>query len=134
MESTAVTSPEVRAAAVQKHVLALAYQPGKALLQTAFMLWMSGTSIQIFSIMMTGMALINPLKAIVTTNQTFKQFESEPSVDLRIPKLIFISLQFVAFAAAMYKTYTMGLLPVTSGDWTSYIPSQTFLESSTSPL
>ena len=95
---------------------------------------MSGTSVQIFSIMMTGMALMNPIKAIATTNQVFKVFEKEPSVELKLPKLIYISLQFVLLAAALYKTHTMGLLPVTSGDWTSYIPTKTFSEASSFPL
>ena len=123
----------MRLAAVQRQVLAIAYSPGKALFTTAFMLWMSGNSIQIFSIMMTGMALINPLKAIVATGKTFEKFEKE-GVDLRLAKLIFISLQVVSLLVALYKTHAMGLLPVTSGDWTSYIPTRTYAETSSSPL
>ena len=77
---------------------------------------------------------MNPIKAMVATNQTFKAFENEPSVDLKLPKLIYISLQFVLLAAALYKTHTMGLLPVTSGDWTSYIPAKIYSEASTYPI
>ena len=51
-------------AAKQQQVMAMAYAPGKGIMTTAFMLWMSGSSIQIFSLMMTGMALINPINAI----------------------------------------------------------------------
>ena len=94
---------------------------------------MSGSSIQIFSIMMTGMALLNPIKAIVATNKTFERYEKE-GVDLRLAKLIFISLQFVALVMALYKTYTMGLLPVTSGDWTSYLPDRTYTEACSMPV
>ena len=32
------------------------------------MLWMAGSSVNIFSIMFTGMSLMNPLKAIANTN------------------------------------------------------------------
>ncbi len=84
--------------------------------------------------MMTGMALINPIKAIASTNQTFQQFEKEEGVDLRLPKLIFISLQIVSLLMALYKTYTMGLLPATSADWASYLPEKTYAERSAIPL
>lgn len=36
--------------------------PGKSLFMTAFMMYMSGSGVQIFSIMITAMALLNPLK------------------------------------------------------------------------
>jgi hypothetical protein len=61
------------------------------------MLWMSGSSIQIFSIMMTGMALINPLKGIASTNEAFKSFDNEEGVDLRLPKFLYVSLQVLFY-------------------------------------
>jgi hypothetical protein len=125
---------EQQLATKQRQVMSLAYSPGKGLLTTGFMLWMSGSSIQVFSIMMTGMALINPIKAIVGVNETFKKFANEEGVDTRLPKLIFIVLQILALAVGLYKTYTMNLLPVTSADWTSFLPEKECLESSTVPL
>ena len=89
---------------------------------------------QIFSIMATGMALMGPLKAIVTINQTFEKFKGEEGVDLRLPKLLFLALQIIGLAVGLYKTYTMGLLPVTSADWTSFIPDKRYLEVSSVPL
>ena len=51
LDSVSITlQHEKEVAAKNKHCMALATGPGKSLLQTAFMLWMSGTSIQIFSI------------------------------------------------------------------------------------
>ena len=38
------------------------------------------------------MALINPLKAILTTNTVFRPF-SDSEVDVKLPKLIFVGLQ-----------------------------------------
>ncbi len=107
-------------AAKQKQVLAIAYSPGKNIMTTAFMLWMSGSSIQIFSLMMTGMALVNPINAIANVGATFAKYEGE-GVDLKFPKLIFLSLQVVALAVGVYKCSSMGLLPLTSADWTHYI-------------
>lgn len=112
----------------------MAYGPGKNLLTTAFMLWMSGSSIQIFSIMMTGMALFNPLKALLTMNEPFKPFEKEEGVDLKIPKVIFAFLQILSLAVALYKCSTMGLLPLTSSDWIDYLPALYYKENAMLPF
>lgn len=42
--------------------------PFKSLLQTAFMMWMSGNSINIFSIMITGMIIMNTAKSLFNMN------------------------------------------------------------------
>lgn len=103
------------------------------------------------------MALINPVKSILGTNDAFKGFDkgtagaetskdsdttaavvaedtSDGTVDLRLPKLIYISIQIVALALGIYKCSTMGLLPLTSADWTSYIPQPAYLEHALIPL
>jgi hypothetical protein len=108
------------------------------------------------------MALINPVKAILGTNDAFKGFgksttssdegnkedggsgtataaisaeaEEEGHVDLRLPKLIYISIQLIALAMGLYKCSTMGLLPLTSADWTSYIPQPIYTEHAVVPL
>ena len=54
--------------------VAWATAQARSLFMTGFMLWMSGAGVHIFSIMITGMALLNPLKAIFNTNKTFEQF------------------------------------------------------------
>lgn len=129
-----VMPAEMQLAAAQRQLYAIAYSPGKSLLSTAFMLWMSGSSIQIFSIMMTGMALFNPLKAIATLNDTFRAFEKEDGLNLYMPKLIFLSLQILSLGVAVYKCSTMGLLPLTSSDWVDYLPQYEYLEYSTIPV
>mmetsp|Transcript_17978 Transcript_17978/g.30241 ORF Transcript_17978/g.30241 Transcript_17978/m.30241 type:complete len:131 (-) Transcript_17978:89-481(-) len=127
-------STEMQLAAKRRQLSNLAYSPGKGLLTTGFMLWMSGNSIQIFSIMMTGMALFNPLKAIATINETFRPFEKDDGLNLYIPKMTFLALQILSLAVAVYKCSTMGLLPLTSSDWLSYLPDRPFLEHSGVPL
>lgn len=120
--------------AKNRHCMALATGPGKALLQTAFMLWMSGTSIQIFSIYTTGNALLNPLKGIGSINQVFGKFDGEEGVDTRLPKLIFVALQLLAVGVALYKCATMNLLPLTSADWLWRLPERTYTEIAGVPL
>jgi hypothetical protein len=128
-EGSVIISADLQLAAKQRQVMAIAYGPGKSLMSTAFMLWMSGSSIQIFSIMTTGMALFTPIKGLTTINLAFGAFEKEEGVDLRLAKLLYISLQILALGVALYKTYTMGLLPVTSADWTFSLLEKQFVES-----
>ena len=42
--------------------------PFKSLLQTGFMMWMSGNSINIFSIMITAMIVMNTTKSLLNLN------------------------------------------------------------------
>lgn len=133
-QNAAQMSADMQLAAKQRQVLAIAYAPGKNLFTTAFMLYMSGSSVQIFSIMMTGMALINPLKALLTVNDAFKNFEKEDGIDLKFPKLIFIGMQIVAFAVGVYNCSRMGLLPLTSADWVSYLPEGKYVEYAGAPM
>ena len=112
--------------AKNKHCMNLAIGPGKALLQTGFMMWMSGSSIQIFSIYTTGNALINPLKSIGNIKQIFGKFDKEEGVDTRLPKLIFVGLQLLTVAMALYKCATMSLLPLSSADWVWRLGSRQF--------
>jgi len=46
----------------------LAWSPAKNFMMTGLMLWMSGSGVHIFSIMITGMAIYNPVKSAVTVN------------------------------------------------------------------
>jgi hypothetical protein len=122
--------------------MAIAYGPGKALLSTAFMLWMSGSSVQIFSIMMTGMALVTPIKGLLSLGEAFKGLQAGQDkvtdavggVDLRLPYLIYSSLQLLALGVAVYKCSTMGLLPLTSADWVDYLPVPLLSHLSASPI
>jgi hypothetical protein len=49
--------------------MAIGTAPLKNIGMTAFMLYMFGSGIQIFSIMMLGMAFWNPLKSLLNTRQ-----------------------------------------------------------------
>lgn len=137
--------------------MAMATAPGSNILMTGFMLWMSGSNINLFSIMFTGMALFNPLKAIFTVNSAFEKF-NDGQVELILPKLIYCALHLLSLGAitrthlyflnaisshfpacthtgiALYKCGTMGLLPITSADWTGYLPVKEFTEFSPAPV
>jgi len=104
----------------------MALQPGKSFAMTAFMLWMSGSGVHPFSIMITFYAVYNPIKSAFTVNSVFKPF-SDPKADTMInaalltAKATFVALNLVAMCGALYKMNTMGLLPNTPSDWSSFL-------------
>jgi ER membrane protein complex subunit 4 len=122
-------SQEQRVARRQKDAMGFAYSPAKNIFSTGLMLWMSGNSIQIFSIYATGNALTTPITAMLRAPTMFKRFEME-GVDLTVPLLVFYAMQLVCLAIAVWKLNGMGLLPMTAADWTNYIPIREVIESS----
>lgn len=90
----------------------VALGPVKGLPMTAIMMYMSGNTLQIFSIMMVVMAFKNPIMGIVSTNQAFARFESETNRSQIVPvKLLYVAMQFLALAVGVWKINSMGLLP-----------------------
>ncbi|KAH8057967.1 ER membrane protein complex subunit [Aureococcus anophagefferens] len=119
---------------MQKRAMEMGIAPGKNIFMQGFMMWMSGSSINIFSIMITGMAFINPVKSILAIDDTFKRFAHDPAVDLTLPKLAFVGCNCGMIALALWKLNTMGLLPITAADWTSFLVDKTHVESSSVPI
>lgn len=90
----------------------VALGPLKNLPMTAVMMYMSGNSLQIFSIMMVFMAFKNPIMGILGTQQAFERFESETNKGgIFQVKLAYIAAQLVALALGVWKVNGMGLLP-----------------------
>lgn len=90
----------------------VALGPIKNLPMTAIMMYMSGNSLQIFSIMMVFMAFKNPIMGILATNQAFERFETETNrAKIVQVKLAYVVMQVVALALGVWKVNSMGLLP-----------------------
>ncbi|KAI8092968.1 uncharacterized protein BX664DRAFT_328614 [Halteromyces radiatus] len=106
--------------------------PAKSIPMNAFMIYMSGNGVQIFSVMITVMLFITPIKAIMSLNQTFERFETkgskQPGADLMISKLTFIGLHIITICLGIYKVNAMGLLPTTTSDWLAFLPHKHVLE------
>ncbi len=83
---------------------------------------------------MTANSLMGPVKALAGISQYFAKFEKEEGLDLTNPKLIYAAVQCVGLAMALYKCSTLGLLPLTSADWTTLIPIKVYKEYSGIPL
>ena len=90
----------------------VALGPIKSLPMTGIMMYMSGNSLQIFSIMMVFMAFKNPIMGILGTNQAFERFETESNrAKMLQVKLAYVAMQVVALALGIWKINGMGLLP-----------------------
>jgi len=104
----------------------LSWSPIKNFMQMAFMMWMSGSGVHIFSIMITYQALSSPVTAMLATNKTFKGFEDRTmgaaeKANLLMSKLIYVGMNMVAMSGGLYKMSMMGLLPNTPSDWVSFL-------------
>ncbi|KAI0023111.1 hypothetical protein F4780DRAFT_769483 [Xylariomycetidae sp. FL0641] len=99
----------------------VALAPVKGLPMTAIMMYMSGNSLQIFSIMMVYMAFKNPIMGLLATNQAFEKFESDTNKAKVIQvKLAYVAMQLLALAVGIWKVNAMGLLPTTRSDWLAW--------------
>ncbi|CAG9937069.1 unnamed protein product [Clonostachys rosea f. rosea IK726] len=113
----------------------VALAPIKALPMTAIMMYMSGNSLQIFSIMMVFMAFKNPLMGLVNTNQAFERFQNESISGQMIQvKLVYVACQLVALAVGVWKVNAMGLLPTTTSDWLMWEAQRNSIDFSTTAL
>ncbi|KAI8991330.1 hypothetical protein BDF20DRAFT_909124 [Mycotypha africana] len=112
----------------------VAMGPAKSIPMNAIMIYMSGTSLQIFTVMVTAMLFFQPIKAIMSVQETFSRFESTgkaktlPGADLLTPKLTFIGLHLVTILMGIYKVNAMGLLPNTASDWLAFLHPKEVLE------
>ncbi|KAI8618102.1 hypothetical protein BC830DRAFT_1110275, partial [Chytriomyces sp. MP71] len=111
-----------------------------------FMLYMSGNSVQIYSIMVTVMLFQNALRGIFSTEQAFARFEttdttadttssdkkaSKSSQSLLLPKVVYVFAQLVLMGLGLYKCHSMGLLPTSHSDWLSFLEPKRVVEFST---
>ena len=90
----------------------LALAPAKQLPMNAIMMYMSGNSLQIFSIMMVFMLFMNPVKGLLGINQAFERFETDGTrARLWAVKAVYVLMQLVALGLGVWKVNGMGLLP-----------------------
>ncbi|KAE8740909.1 hypothetical protein FOCC_FOCC013577 [Frankliniella occidentalis] len=103
----------------------LALAPLKQVPMNLFIMYMAGNSISPFPIMMVGMLLIRPFKALFTLQSTFKMIEGNHAI---MQKLVYFLGNIVGMLLALYKCQSMGLLPSHSSDWLAFIDPPVRLE------
>ena len=102
---------------------AVAKSPSGQIMQSMMMFYMSGSTVSIFSIMITMQFFTNPLKAIASVNATFTPYEHK-DINLLLPKLAFIAVNLALMAMAVYKFSMLGIIPVTPNDWSAIISTR----------
>ena len=90
-----------------------------------FLMYMAGSSISIFPIMMVGMLFMRPIKALLSLSSAFKMIEGSHHI---VQKMVFILGNFVNLAVALYKCQSMGLLPTHASDWLAFAEPQDRME------
>lgn len=99
----------------------IALGPAKQLPMQAIMAYMSGNSLQIFSIMMVFMLFKGPIQAIMQTNSAFTRFETDSMKSKMLGvKIVYVLMQCSLLALGIYKVNSMGLLPTTRSDWLAW--------------
>jgi hypothetical protein len=102
---------------------AIAMGPGKQIPMMFFMMWMTGNGLHLFSIMMTGMALMQPIRSLLAINTAFANIKlSGREINLTQQKLVYIVCVCGGLCVGAWKLNKMGLLPLTSADWVTLVP------------
>ncbi|KAK4498869.1 hypothetical protein PRZ48_009379 [Zasmidium cellare] len=114
-------TPEEMDSLKLKKAWELALAPAKQLPMNAIGMYMTGNSLQIFSIMMVFMLFKAPVQAIFNIQSTFQRLESDGNKEQMIlAKLAYIGCNLLALALGVWKVNGMGLLPTTRSDWLAW--------------
>ncbi|KAJ6620309.1 endoplasmic reticulum protein [Mycena sp. CBHHK59/15] len=123
---TPARSPASYDALKEKRALDLATGPAKSLPMQAFMLYMSGGGVQIFSMGIVFMLLLTPFKNLAGMNDAFAPFApstaTNPKALTTLPaqKLVYVLCNLMTLAVGLWKCRSMGLLPLGTGDWLAF--------------
>jgi ER membrane protein complex subunit 4 len=105
------TAEETDALKVKK-AWELALGPAKQLPMNAIGMYMTGSGLQIFSIMMVFMMFKTPITAVLSINGAFARFESPNNRDkILLAKLAYVLTNGLLLALGIWKVNSMGLLP-----------------------
>ena len=107
-----------------------AFDPAKQAGFMCFMLYMSGSSLSVFSIMMLVSCVYAPFAALAKVT---KLFPADKQVDVMVPRLIFVAVQLGQLCFAAYKLDGMGLLPTYASDWMSQMTAPHVIERAVGP-
>jgi len=131
--STNVTTSSAKAEAVkakkQAKAMSIAMKPGQSILMNAFMMYMSGKQLNIFSISTTSSAILTPITSLAQLDKPFKNLDTGN----QLPKLLYALLNIVWLAVGLYKMSSMRLLPTTSADWADRVVWKDMMEATSIP-
>merc|ERR1711879_402394 len=112
---------------LEKKAWEVAIAPIQSVGMNLFMLWMSGSSPGIFTVMILGYCLTSIIGQFAKANAAFQNFKT---IDTTLQWLAYLALCSVSLAYLLYHASGMGLLPTSSGDWIQLIPNVQVQETS----
>lgn len=113
----------------KQKAMAIATQPLQQAGMNALMMYMSGSTLNMFSISTTGSAILTPVASIFGVERTFANLD----VDTQMAKLIYVAINLAWLGFGLYKMSSMGLLPTTSADFVDSIVWKDMMETSSIP-
>jgi hypothetical protein len=92
-------------------------------------MYMTGNSLQIFSIFMVFTLFKTPIMAVMNLQRTFAPFET-PGTSGRMMgvKLVYVLMNMMMLGLGVWKVNKMGLLPTTRSDWLAWEGERTWSE------
>mmetsp|Transcript_19822 Transcript_19822/g.62946 ORF Transcript_19822/g.62946 Transcript_19822/m.62946 type:complete len:167 (-) Transcript_19822:62-562(-) len=100
----------------------IAHGPAKNVLTTMLMMWLSGSSLNIFTIMIVlGMGVWTPLRSLLSVGAAFSALDGK-GISLAQFKARYLLLNLAVLGIGLWKCNSIGLLPVKSSDWITLIP------------
>lgn len=120
-------APQSGLAAAYNMSWSVAFAPVRSLFTSAFALFMTGSSVQFFSVATTVTVLFMHVQAVFSVAEAFRPVvRAGLSVRMLIPQaLVHITLASVGVAMGLYKAHLLGFLPTTQSDWVSLLPLRT---------
>ncbi|TID23356.1 transmembrane protein 85 [Venturia nashicola] len=107
----------------------VAIAPAKQLPMSAIGMYMTGNSLQVFSIIMVFMLFKTPITQVLAIQPTFSRFETEGTKPkMLLVKIVYILCNALSLALGIYKVNQMGLLPTTRSDWLAWETAREPLE------
>jgi ER membrane protein complex subunit 4 len=129
-QSTAPSNNTAALVAKRKQkAMAMAMNPAQQIAMNAFMMYMSGSSLNMFSITTTSTAILTPIASIFSVERTFGNLD----VDTQMAKAVYIGINLVWLTIGLYKMSSMRLLPTTSADFADSLAWKEMMETSSIP-
>ena len=120
----------------KKNQLAMGFasSPAKNIMMSAFMMYMSGSNLNIWTINTISMAILTPIANLFGLKKKFAKFQdADGKVDLTTPMIIWTALNLIWLYVGLYKMSKMRLLPTYAADWSGRIVWKEMSEISSIP-
>ena len=95
----------------------LALAPMYQVPMNLFLMYMSGNTISIFSLMMVGLLMYRPISALLTCRDFFKQLRGDQRP---LQMLVYLLANIISLVLGLYKCDVLGILPIYASDWIKF--------------